>query len=452
MTKKIGWAKSATLIAATLSWPVVPLLADPGVNATISVSQRFEYNDSNTSTDPADNGFFSRTGLGFGIVSESTLQTLSFTAETDLLAGDGLDGVEIDNESAELIYSYDLRQFGVELGLSYDETDVDSSVFLDALTGLSVVSDEGDRQVFRYSADFRFGEEDVGAWATLSYVFRDLSYVGTTDPALVDSERYEIDSDVFLRVSPNTVVNVGVSTENLDEDDALSSERTTTGYTVGFETEVNAATTLGFDLFYDEAERTSSAGTTQNDGFGFGASWVRELSDGILSVSYEDRATIAGQERDLIVERSYETKYLDLSASLGLSQFEDGDLNALLGLVIGYEINRSSSLDVELSQETSIDDDDVASIRTSFDVDYTQELTSLADFSAGVSFASTDILGAGTDSQTYSVDLGFNYELGSDWDLVSGIQFTSSQRDDGSADRNSSTIFLGLEKDFEFRP
>jgi len=45
----------------------------------------------------------------------------------------------------------------------------------------------------------------------------------------------------------------------------------------------------------------------------------------------------------------------------------------------------------------------------------------------------------------------YRYDVGSDWDLVTGYEY-SSVRTDGQEDRDTSTLFLGIERSFDFRP
>jgi len=68
-----------------------------------------------------------------------------------------------------------------------------------------------------------------------------------------------------------------------------------------------------------------------------------------------------------------------------------------------------------------------------------------------VSLIDTNVLGVDEDTSRFDFDLSYNREVTRDWDMVVGYTHSRSTSDTAT-DRDSNTIFLRLQRDFEFRP
>ena len=101
-----------------------------------------------------------------------------------------------------------------------------------------------------------------------------------------------------------------------------------------------------------------------------------------------------------------------------------------------------------MSLNQSVTSDALANeqIDTSLSLGVTQEVTDLSSLSLDASLRDSNELGAlGIDSRRVDISLTYRRELERDWDMVGGYRYSHSTQD-GTVDRDSNTIFIGLER------
>ena len=139
-----------------------------------------------------------------------------------------------------------------------------------------------------------------------------------------------------------------------------------------------------------------------------------------------------------------------LDASLGLSKNDGESVEPLFNISLYRAVSETSQLNFRFSQSASINDADNNVIRTRASVDYTYQINTLSNLSAGLQFADDNETGAGAiDERTLSVNLNYNYALGQEWDMGSGGS-CRNEKSTGSLDSTTSTVFVGLQKRFDW--
>ena len=122
----------------------------------------------------------------------------------------------------------------------------------------------------------------------------------------------------------------------------------------------------------------------------------------------------------------------ELGFTLGATKTEGFSTQPLVNIVWTYGVDKFSNLTLNLGQSASTTSENVETVRTRLGIEYTRALTERSSLSSGLQF----------------VD---HHAVGDEWNLVSGVSYSTSRRDTRE-DEDSSTIFVGLEKSFSFRP
>jgi hypothetical protein len=142
----------------------------------------------------------------------------------------------------------------------------------------------------------------------------------------------------------------------------------------------------------------------------------------------------------------------EIEASLGAVSFEGSDPIAIYGASFALEFRPGSRFSLAFDRSGGVTDDDENVIRTSLDAGLAHNLnesSSLA-FDVGLSQVEDASL-TGTDTARVDLSLAYRYALTEDWTLAARAT-RELLFEDGTEEDRTTTLSLGVERRFTFRP
>lgn len=414
-----------------------------GVNANVSLSQGI--------TSSSEDGTFGQTDIGFGLSSATQVQGLDFkigaTLEEDF--ANGFD-TELVNPSMTLTYGIENRQSLFDFSARYSRADLNGLIDIgDDLASILVLGD-GTRERTGLSVAYTFGR-DARFGGTFNTSFNSVSYSGTVDPDLVDSDRVGAGLGLRFEISPRIEATLGYDFSETTRSGTGQDERNTR-VRAGANLTVSQTLSAGFSIGANTIEVTDSLGGVRvEDGLSYGLNLRQERPTGALTLNLNSDLSESGRRTDLRAGTSFETSNSSkVSASIGLSQGDNGDLNPL------YEINYSetlpsSSYSIGLNQRFSNNDLGEETLSSSLELSYNRTLTATTDLQSSLAYQTTDVLGQNDDRSQFNLSVGFSRDLTEDWAVTSRYSYIV-RGGDGIADETDSRLFVGLKTNFGWRP
>ena len=441
-------------MAGTVAAPILLgssyiLAQDGGLQASLTLGQRFEHVDESGFATPRDDGTRSITTLVFGLSSATRYQRLSFNVDTGLQRNfSNSDGFELEDPTVRLSYGLEARNSALDFDLRYREIDVDSAAFDEDPLIDDIETGTGTRENLDFSTQLTFGRNSP-ATTTLSHSYERVRFSDTVDPTLNDSDLHVIDAQLNLALSSDASVNAFATWRDRDEDGLGANDLRSYRVGVGASATLSDVTTASASLFYNDIETTESG---RREGFGYSLGLTYQRPNGAVRLSFNEDDTVNGKRRQLTVGRSLALPSGDIDLSLGVTKTDGLSAQYLANLSVNYEINRISRLGLSLQQSSSVDDGDDETINTRLSLNYNRDLTPLQRLGLELQYVDQNVLGTvGEDQESIRLNLNHSYQLANDWSLVSGYSY-SSVRPDGEPNRNTNRIFTGIQKTFAFRP
>jgi hypothetical protein len=395
-----------------------------GVQLTFGVSQRFETAD-NRALDVVSAGRTnqSATQLSFGATSETRVSSLAFNLSTTLRYADTPDdGSEFDVEGpqASLKYARNSANAAFALNASLREQDVEFlrplEDFLDADGNIDLPEDlddltgTGTRRSYGLNATLDWGTAGplgFGVSAGLSA----LEYSDTTSPGLIDNRRSNLGATVRLRLSGVTSATAELRFSRFDEQDTPTPSRDTI---------------------------TTEVGLTHT------------LPAGSLTASVTSTDTEEGNRLGFRIGRNFDLPDGTLSASIGATRDEDDETNLTGTLSLSRELPRGQ-INAQLRRSVASGNDDTTRVLTLISAGYTQTLTPLSSLELNMSYGQSETPGTNVSTADTSLSATYTRSLTEDWGLDLGVSHRVRDSDtSGKAD--STSVFLSLNRTFEFRP
>lgn len=449
-------SRKVTLIGALACAPmVIPLgsFAEEGVRATLNLSNRLETVNESGFTQPVRDGERFVTGLNFGLTSENSYQTLGFFADTDIAYNSNdevLDQFEIEDPTMRLNYNLQSRQSALSFAARYRKTDIDNANFFDEFDINDVETGEGDRTNVSLRTGLVLGREAPITF-NFNHIYTTNTFDGQVDDDTSDDTRNRVNALLAFRINSVASANLIGYYNEIDRDDPDAFDQTEQSIGIGTTYALSSVLTFDGQVTYDEATSTNPA-REDTSGLGFGLGLNRELTNGVLGFDVSSTETINGARQQALVSRSMELPRGALNYSVGATKTGGSSLRPLVNLGLSYNTTDTDRLILNLRQRTAVDDDDDETIRTSLSVGYTRSINELSSISASADFADQNpIDDAGVDSSSFTANLIYRRDVGGDWDMVTGYEYRTSSRDN-EENRNRSTLFVGLEKNFDWRP
>ncbi len=396
----------------------------------------------------AESVLIARTTALLGYARRTSVDAFDLQLGADLdLRTDGDSGIERPTFDLNWIRDVGNTNFGLSFGYSEVDLGSDTGTFFNEDTGSIDFGtiDSGTRQTTDYAVNGGFGlERPFGGNYLLSH--RQIKYSDTEDPSLLDADRFIADGDIFFVITPRITLGLEGEHSDFDEDGEGSIDTTSNYFGTFADSQINSRLTGRFNLGWQRVEDTGAVNRTE-DGVVFGAELDQETSRGSNFLNIGSIITSAGRENELRLGQSIEQLTRRFEYSVGLVDAEDSDIEPLFGLNWTEELPRGA-FNVSLEQTPFTDRDTGTQINTLFTFRYDQDLNTRSGFSIELRYLDVNELNSEeADTQRLDLDLTYRYAVTEDWDITSGISFVRA-KEDGAGDRDSDTIFVGLERRF----
>ncbi|MEO9899067.1 MAG: hypothetical protein ABJQ34_21415 [Paracoccaceae bacterium] len=417
-----------------------------GRRTEITIGQNLEFSDNPDFVADGDSQLVSLTSLGLTHERRTTIDALVFRIGGDFELGTGdLDGSAFQDPFLVLSFDRDVRHSRLGLSVQYSETDVsnsDTSGLID-LSDDVLGSDVGTRQNLTLEISGATGV-DAPIGADFDIRRDQLRYSDTTDTSLLDEDTNTLEGGVTFRFSPRLSLRSFVQYTDRDVNGPGGVDRETTILGATLDAEISDILSGNLTLSYDEIEFLEPNPSTV-DGLSISGGLTRLTSNGSWGLTFSSDVGESGRRDQVSLRRDLELKSGSLGLSFGATHTEGLSTDPLYGIDWTRDLARGS---ISLSLDQSVTSDALATeqIDTSLSLGVTQEVTDLSSLSLDASLRDSNELGAaGIDSRRIDVSLTYRRELERDWDMVGGYRYSHSTQD-GSADRDSNTIFIGLER------
>lgn len=415
-----------------------------GVSLTVSQNLNYDLDGDES------NSFRALTGLQLNYGTATRANGFQFTASTGLEFGgeDSINGFL--DPIVSVSYRQESKNAGITASANLRQAEVSSILGVENLVDPGFVTIDSGRQTdVNYSVGYDFGRTDPIS-GSITYSNNARRYAETDDATLLDFENHAVTGQVNLRFDDRIVGRVSASFTEYSEDGGLS--RTSAGYGIGANLAVNQTLSVDASLNFDETERTDSGITTTTDGLGFTLAANQSLPDGSLSARLSSFVNENGRSTTVNVSRAMELRNGSLSFSLGGVRDEDGEFDPTYSIGYEQELPRGALVSIEASQTFNTSIDGVDSINTSAAATFSTPLTTVSSFQATANYRETNGLDLSeVDASRLDLGLTYQHDLAQDWGLVGGYN-RSFTTEDGEADQTSDTVFVGLQKNFEWRP
>lgn len=427
--------------------------AGPLVTLGVGLGASYEAND------PGDDDSSVFADIDLSFLNTTRLSQIELAFDGRFQVEDGT--FELENPGVALLYGRANRSTALDLSLSYREQEADGEIFLqDPLdfSSVDLIEDDGTRETVRVGLGLRTGlDARFGTDTQLSFTSRTFS--GTSDPDLTDLEVFRGNTALRFNINPALSVRVTGAYVNSDEDDAEDTERETIRIGVGATAQIDQVWSVSADLRYSRVE-TDTVNLTTGDpiseteeGAGFNVSIIRTLLNGNIGLSLGREITETGDRDEIRLSRSLTmANGSELSGSIGLVDFEEGDVSVVGGLSFALP-TRGGGLSLNFEQQARFDEDDGNVINTSLNGRYQSSINAVSNWAVFGSLARVDSLDDLSDDDQTSVRAGvsYNYAVTRDWDLSAAFSHRIDFEADSETDQTS-VVSLTLQRSFSFRP
>ena len=454
---------------ALVAWggPATPQASDdlPGADFYLDLSSGLVLSDNfDRVEEPSGTTTVFRNSAEIGFESITQRERIGLFARTDYDLGefpDDTTGTDegFNNTRARLLYGRSTRNDDFSFEASYAENDVSSGNRLDdedlASDNTDLVDSAGLRQDSAASVGFTLGREGpFGVTGDLGY--RGRRFIDTDDPDLEDRDVYF--SEVFLRFAParDTEISFGGSYEERQTFDAADTFETDTFVGVNIARQMREGTVLeasaGVARNLEEVTRADGVRISDEDVRPvFGLAAERQLPDGSVRLSLDQRLTDEGLRSELQIGRNRGFRDSSLAWRIGVSANDAEGANAI-GAVRYVRETPQGTFSVDLSQRVLTDTDDGDTLRTDFGLGWDRTLTRLSSVSLDLTLSNSEAFDEDVDDLSRGIaEIAYRYRLTEDWNLNTGYQYYVSTRTDRD-DIVENRIFANVSRRFNLRP
>jgi len=450
--KQTDWAKVGFAVATgvALATPTTAQQSDGagGLAAVLSFGQEFRFSDNLNFGVGEISGMQALTTLGLEVSNITRRSELRFNVDGRFEAGRDAQSGFINPAFGLSYKTTGSRNTALSFNARYRESDV-SDLVLDPtipgglILGEGTAANSSARVAWETGIQARFG---VGLDA--QYSARDFS--GTTDPDFFDTEQWIYGITARFDVTRTATLRLRYEETDYEALDVLRTRRDRKVLSLAGTFELRPDLTLEAAISHEDNVTNTLVGTTVYNGLGYRLASIRELTNGSLTAEIESSVLSNGRETRASVERALDLRDGSLSFSFGVLRPPRQKSQPLLNIDYLKELPRGE-FRVGLSQSTSIDAEQRTVLNSQLNANYSQTINSVSNWSAGLGFVDSNVLGFDEDTSRIDLTVSYDRELTRDWDLVAGYTYSKAE-DDTTADRSSNTLFVRLQRDFEFRP
>ena len=354
----------------------------------------------------------SRTALSFGFVNETRNQRFAFNTKGTLVAGDST-YTGLVSPSANLSYSRSSASTTLEVAAFVTETDVSALDYLSGVdsTGTAVtlaVSGSGTQRKTGANAKLTFGQDSI-LGGSFSLAATKTEYVDTTDTSLIDNRRNTAQLSLRADLNEVTTATLGLTGSQLKEQ--------------ATPTETSSSVSLGVSYARPNGSYTATIGTANSS---------------------------SGSRQSLRFGRALDLPTGKLSASLGVAHLATGTTQAIGALDWQQDFARGA-LSFGLSRDVTNNDSNAETRVSRLTMSYSQALTETLGLSLSASLQDSIDTASSLATTTTNISASLKKDLTEDWGMTLGANYRVSDKDStGRAD--SSTVYLSIGRNFEFRP
>jgi len=447
--KNVTRGTTAGLLATLATAVAAQETSGGGTILNLGVSQRLGYSDNHSFTATPASAFTSVTGLSFALTSATKTEMFSVNTAGGVTYDSADNAFTVSDPNLSLAYMQDSKNATFVSTLGYRETDVSSAVDVNIGSSSFVILDEGTRIDLGGRVSLEFGKTDpISGNVTLTH--NKTTYRGTTSADLVDQDTTGLAATLNFRVDDR--ITTSVSGNLSRRVTAAGLDTTNVGIGAGVSLAYSKRLALSASMRYNLINQTNGGAEASSDGIGFSLGADYEMPDGAITASLTSSVDEFGRTYNGNIGRSMELKAGQLSYSLGLSARGNGALRPLYAISYSQELPRDAEASVQLTQSFDTNDSGRDAINTSLSANYSMPLSAVSGIGASLQYRSTMI--TNFDNEDVSrLDVGINYThaLAEDWGLVTGYSHAIATTDT-AADIRSNTVFVGLQKDFSWRP
>lgn len=403
---------------------------------------------------PASEDLTARAGLSFGLDSTTRNQTFRLRGGADL----ELDrtGVDLVRPNTSLLYLLAGRTAELSFDTAYSEIDLDNLNVDDIEVDNEIITDIGRRTSASANLRLVTGKDALfGTDTLLSWSQRD--YADTINPNLYASTTTRAETTLRFDVTPTTRLRLTASQDQIEDEDTVQTERTTTQFGVGADMQIDPVWTLSADVSAVTIETTRDPlvpgprVTTTIDGLDAAFQVARALENGNLTFGLRRELDVTGSRQIFDIGRDLTLREGTFSATLGVVRFDSGELAPVATLDWRQKLTPTASINANLSREAAVDQNDQDTLLTRLSLGYEQQITDISRWSASMGFAESSVQSGVGDQRRIDVGVGYRRALTRDWDLAAGLNHQLTF-EDGIRQDNITTLTLNVERRFLFRP
>ncbi|MEJ6391576.1 hypothetical protein [Gymnodinialimonas ulvae] len=433
-------------VAAGLLLPGIAVAqdADDAPVAYVDIGSFLRYEED----DPGDEERAFETRLGAGYFLATSGQRLSFEGELLLQALE--DEPVLTDPAATLSYAAFTRGTELSFDLSYTALDLEDRDIDEDFDAEDLTEDGGRRERIEARVGLVTGRDAPFGTAT-ELTYRDDSF---SDGATEEDETFvSLGSTLRFTIDPRITLRATGFISREETDDVLDTVETIESYGLGADLLIDPVWTANIDIGYLEIETDRTTGTTVVDGATASLLLTRDMPNGELSFSATRDISTTGSEDTFRVRRALTlANGAELEASLGAISFEGSDPIAIYGASFATEFRPGSRVSLAFDRSGGVTDDDENVIRTSLSAAVAHNLTESSSLAFDVGLSQVeDASLTGTDTARVDLSLAYRYALTEDWTLAA--QATRELLyEDGTEEERTTTVLLGIERRFSFRP
>lgn len=399
---------------------------------------------------PEEFSLDTRLGAGYFTATASR----RFSIEARILAQTLEDEDFLTDPALALSYAIFDRETEISFDLDYTGTDLEDAAIEDDFDPEDITDDAGRRD----RADLRLGlvtgrESPFGTESELRYRWTEYSEGSTLDDEVLASAA----STLRFTLDPLAVFRLGGFYSVRDIEDAENTLETVHRLGIGADLQFDRVWSASLDLGYREiATETDVLGVRVRevvDGAELGLLLTRDMRNGALSFSINRDVIDTGFRDTLRLRRSLTlANGAEVAGSIGAVRFEGADPIAIYSASYANEIRRGSRLSLLLDRSGGVTDDDENVLRTRLTAGLAQDLTRTSSISFDTTLSLVEDAGlVGDDSARLDLALAYRLALTADWNLAARATHRIDY-EDGVEDDRVTTLSLGVERRFSFRP
>lgn len=411
-----------------------------GAQIGLTLSPGFVYDD--------DEG---RARLGFDTAYETTTRNQRFLLGLDGAFDSGYEELDESLRSPRLRLSYGRESSATEVTaqLSFQRDTIDALVFDDNLDRDFLESGTGLRTDLNASLGLTFGRSaPFGGSVDLGY--RSRGYPDADDPRLLEEETANAGLSLRFTIDPRVTARVSGRFSETDVENPGTDQRRTS-VNAGLDLAVSRTLDVSLALGATKVVSTSPVDTETNEGASSSLTAVRALPDGTLSAAIASDLTAGGRLSTLRVDRAFDLPDgATLGFGAGIGQVDENDVQTLVRLSWSGE-TRTGGYSVRVDRTLAVNNEGDSALNSIVSLSWRQDLNRVSSFRTGLSLRDTTRLDDGADQTQANLSLGWRRDLTEDW----GVRATYTHRwtqEEGADETEDYTVFLGFEREFQWRP